>query len=147
MRLLPLLLLALAAVSGCSTDEDDSFDYRPTCGSPIQIVDALVEIETDTYGLLDLRVDDRCLSVRIQATGCSSTQFRMDLLTRGEVKESLPTQTSARLIFDDGVPAGNVTCEALVEADFAFDLEPYLHDGVLPTQFTLIGLDTTLLIE
>ncbi|MGB3800647.1 MAG: hypothetical protein WA952_12605 [Lewinella sp.] len=145
MRQLPLLLLVLAAVSSCSKEED--FEFRPECGAPIRIVDALVEIETDDYRLLDLSVDDRCLSVRISATGCSAANFAMDLLTRGEVKESSPTQTSARLIFDDGVPAGDVTCQAEVEQTFSFDLAAYLTDGALPTNFTLTGLDTTLLIQ
>ncbi|PPK88187.1 hypothetical protein CLV84_1152 [Neolewinella xylanilytica] len=147
MRRLPSTLPLLIALTGCSQLADDELQFRPECGQPIQIVDALVELQTDDYTLLELTVEDRCLTVRIAATGCSGDQFGMDLLTRGQIAESTPTQTSARLIFDDNVTSGDVTCQAEFERQFSFDLLPYLNDGALPTRFSLIGLDTTLSIE
>ena len=146
MRHLAACICFLSLLTACSPDAEElSFD--PQCGAPIRIVDALVEIQTDDYRLLELRVDGRCMLVRIAATGCSAADFAMDLVTRGEVKESSPTLTSARLIFDDGKDEEDVTCQAEQERTFSFDLQPYLTAESLPTELTLIGLDTTLLIE
>ena len=146
MRRLPVYFCLLSLFPACSVEEDRTL-FRPECGAPIRVVDALVEIQTDDYRVLELQVDDRCLLVRIAATGCSSTDFAMDLVTRGDVAESNPTQTSARLIFDDGKEETDVTCQAEQERTFSFDLVPYLTDEALPSRFTLTGLDTTLLVE
>ena len=146
MRHLPAFLCLIFLFTACSTEDEEAL-FRPQCGAPIRIVDALVEIQTDDYRLLELRVEDRCLMVRIAATGCSPADFGMDLVTRGDVAESTPTQTSARLIFDDGKEEKDVTCQAEQERAFSFDLLPYLRDETLPSRFTLTGLDTTLLVE
>ena len=146
MRHLAACFCFLVLFFACATDEEN-LHFRPQCGPPIRIVDALVEIQTDDYRLLDLQVNDRCMLVRIAATGCSAADFSMDLVTRGEMAESDPTRTSARLIFDDGKDEEDVTCQTEQERAFSFDLAPYLTDGSLPSEFTLIGLDTTLLIE
>ena len=132
--LLPLLFV----LSGCSEKEEAA---RPACGQAIVIGDVLVAREFDHFTLLSSSITDRCLEVTIAATGCSSQDWKMDLFTFGEVAESVPTQTSARLLFDDGLGDGDITCQALVEATYYFDLTPYLTDDVLPTEFSLVGQD------
>ena len=75
----------------------------------------------------------------------------MQLFTFGEVAESMPTQTSARLLFDDALDEVAFTCQVLLTETYTFDLSDYLTPDVLPTRFTLTGTgtgtDTTLLVR
>jgi hypothetical protein len=129
-------LCCLSYLLACSDEEKLTLDPS-RCGSPIQIVDVLLVVEVDSFALIDASVTDRCLSVTVGASGCGSEGWNMDLITLGQVAESNPTQTSAELVFDDGVPAGQPICAAFIEETYEFDLSPYLTDGALPTIFTL----------
>ncbi|CAH1001685.1 hypothetical protein LEM8419_02591 [Neolewinella maritima] len=142
-RFFPACVLALL-LTACGDDDDQI--PRLLCGPDITIGDVLVAREFDSFTLVDAKVTDLCLEVTVSATGCSSQGWTMELFTFGEVAESLPTQTSARLLFDDGVDAAEFTCQAEVTETYSFDLSPYLTPDALPTEFTLTGLATTLSI-
>jgi hypothetical protein len=135
MRTLFGFLLCSFLLFTCSEEEDFAFD--PACGPPIQIVDVLVVAEVDTFDLIEATVTDRCLTVTIGSSGCGTEGWSLDLVTLGQVAESNPTQTSAELLFDDGVPNGQPDCQAYFTETYAFDLSPYLTDGALPTVLTL----------
>jgi hypothetical protein len=134
MRYLICLFLFWAALSACSVDDTD-LSLDTDCGVPIQLVDVLLTVETDTFQLLAARAVDRCLEVTIEASGCSTDDWTLDLVSLGEVAESMPTQTSAQLLFDDGVEG--VSCEALLQRSYFFDLRPYLTEQTLPSRLTL----------
>ena len=134
-----LVLLASALFFACQ--DDDDFVANPDCGDPIIITGQPLGPSSDNFSLAAATVEGLCLTVQIGASGCSSDGWTLDLLTDGSVAESFPTQTSARLVFDDQVPGG-VTCQAFFTETFSFDLSPYLDAGALPTNLTLTGLDT-----
>ncbi|MBB4079786.1 hypothetical protein GGR28_002413 [Lewinella aquimaris] len=142
---LSFLLLPAVLLTACNDDDDNAF--RLACGPDIQIVDVIVEREFDDFHLDSARVTDLCLEVTISASGCGSQGWTLDLITFGEVAESYPTQTSARLLFDDGVADGDFTCAAYITETYTFDLSPYLTPGTLPTVLSLTGTETTLSIE
>ncbi|MCP9234869.1 hypothetical protein [Lewinella sp. JB7] len=142
-----LMLFALILGLSCTSCGEDDAIPRLACGPDIKIVDVIVDPTGDDFQLLEARITDLCLQVTIEATGCSSQGWRMELHTLGEVAESQPTQTSARLIFDDGVPAGDFTCQAQIVETYTFDLSPYLTPQTLPTRFSLDGSDAPLDIE
>ena len=143
--LLPTLCLLALLLSGCSDDDDP---IRPrTCGPAITIGDGLITQEFDGFELVDARVDGLCLEVTIAATSCSTANWSMELFTFGEVLESFPTQTSARLLFDDGLDETDFTCQVILTETYAFDLSPYLRPATLPTRLTLMGTGTTLSVK
>ncbi|THH40692.1 hypothetical protein [Neolewinella litorea] len=137
---LPLFLLAFLLFS-CEKDEALTLD----CGPDIRIVGSVEGLASDHYNLESAHVDGRCLTVEIGASGCTSEFWKLDLVTTGDVAESNPTQSSARLIFDDNVD--EFTCQAYLTREFSFDLSPYLSEEDLPSELSLIGTDTTLLVE
>lgn len=145
---LSLFSLTLFRAAGCGDDErpSDGTVAADGCGQEIQIRHPLPRLTTDDYQIVDASVEGRCLSVTISATGCSSEAWRVGLHTTGEVAESSPTQTSALLVFDDGVGDDEMTCQAIIEETYRFDLTPYLSDGALPTTFSITGTETTLSI-
>ena len=143
--LLPTLCLLALLLASCSDDDDP---IRPrTCGPAITIGDGLITEEFDAFELVDARVDGLCLEVTIAATSCSSAGWSMQLFTFGEVAESMPTQTSARLLFDDGLDETAFTCQVILTETYAFDLSPYLRPSNLPTRLTLTGTDVTLAVR
>ncbi len=131
-----LLLLFPLLSSSCGEDEDC---ITPPCGPDIEIVAEPQLPFSDSFSLLDARVDGLCLSVEVGASGCSSEGWSMRLLTDGNVLLSLPTQSGARLVFDDGVE--DFTCQAFWTETFTFDLTPYLG-GAQPTYFSIAGTET-----
>ena len=137
--LTPLLFCCLAFQ--CADDED-----LRLCGEPIIVVNELL-VGYDTFHLVNVAVADRCLTVEIGASGCSPDGWALQLRTEGTIRESLPTQSTAHLTFDDGVAEGAGTCQAYYTAAYSFDLRPYLPEGSGPSLLTLEGLDTTLLVE
>ena len=144
---LSLFSLTLFRAAGCGNEESAGAGTAVTdCGQEIQVRHPLPRLTSDNYQIVEASVDGRCLSVTISATGCSSQAWRVGLHTTGEVAESSPTQTSALLVFDDGVGENEMTCQAIIEETYRFDLTPYLDEGDLPTTFTLTGTETTLSI-
>lgn len=125
-------LLLLAFLASCEKDADNAPKSNDECGPAIQIVDVITTVEDDDFAILSVAEEDLCLTVTIAATGCGSDNWTLDLLTFGEVAESLPTQTSAFFRFDDGIESGSFTCQAEIQATYSFDLTPYLADA-LPT--------------
>ncbi|NJB84447.1 hypothetical protein GGR26_000192 [Lewinella marina] len=140
LSVLPLLLLAFLSFA-CEKDEA----LRLTCGPDIRIVGSVEGLASDHFILESARVEDRCLTVEIGASGCTADHWTLDLVTTGNVAESNPTQSSARLIFDDQVD--EFTCMAYLTRTFSFDLSPYLSEEALPSELSLIGTDTVLLVE
>ena len=116
------------------------------CGPAIQLRDPLPRLTSDYFSIVDASVEDFCLSVTISATGCSTGAWEVNLHSTGAVAESYPTQTEALLVFDDGVGENEMTCQAMIEETYQFDLSPYLASGALPTTFTLTGTDTSIAI-
>ena len=147
--LLPIFCLLPLLFTSCSDDDDP---IRPrTCGPAITVGGGLITQEFDAFELVDATVNGQCLEVTIAATSCSSAGWSMELFTFGEVAESMPTQTSARLLFDDALDEVAFTCQVLLTETYTFDLSDYLTPDVLPTRFTLTGTgtgtDTTLLVR
>lgn len=135
-----LLVLPLLAFS-CTKDEALS----PDCGADIQILESVEGLQSDTFLLESLEVDDLCLTIVIGASGCTSANWTLDMVTTGDISGNDPSESSATFLFDDGV--SEFTCQAYLTRDFSFDLSPYLSAEELPTELQLTGLDTTLLIE
>ncbi|WP_157975937.1 hypothetical protein [Lewinella sp. IMCC34191] len=141
-----LLLVALVRSAGCNTDTESPAETTVSdCGALIQVRDPMPRLTSDDYQVVNAEVDGLCLSVTISATGCSSQAWRVALHTSGAVAESSPTQTDALLVFDDGVGENEMTCQAIMEETYQFDLSPYLADA-LPTVFTLTGTETSVAI-
>ncbi len=130
------LLLLIPLLSACGDDEDK---LTLPCGPDIEIVAEPQLPPSDAYSLLDARVDGLCLTVEIGASGCSAEGWTLRLLTDGLVLLSLPTQSGARLVFDDAVEGG--TCAAFLTREFTFDLTPYLG-GAQPSYFSIEGTET-----
>ncbi|PPK88189.1 hypothetical protein CLV84_1154 [Neolewinella xylanilytica] len=140
-----LFALTLFRSAGCSDDARET--VRTTdCGPVIQVRDPMPRLTSDAYTVVGASADGLCLSVTISATGCSSEPWRVALHTDGAVAESSPTQTTALLVFDDGVGENEMTCQAIIEETYQFDLGPYLADA-LPTTFSLTGTETTVEIK
>lgn len=143
--LLPSLLFLGLAFS-CE-DDDDCLGCDLACdGRPIIIVDE-VTTPSDRFSLVDIALEDRCLTVEIGASGCTDSGWTLDLKTDGRIAESLPTQSRARLSFDDAVEEDQPTCAAFFTRTYHFDLEPYLPEGGQPSLLTIEGADTTLLVD
>ena len=143
---LSLFSLTLFRAAGCGDDEQAAAAAAADCGQEIQVRNPLPRLTTDDYQIVDASVEGRCLSVTISATGCSSEAWRVALHTTGEIAESSPTRTDALLVFDDGVGENEMTCQAIIEETYRFDLTPYLGDGALPTTFSITGTEITLSI-
>ena len=128
----------MLSITACQ--DDDDLAPGNDCGPAIDIVQEFTIPGGDDFDLVDLSVEGMCLTVTAGASGCSSDNWTMDLVTDGSVAESLPTMTSAQFVFDDGVDGG-ATCLAYFNETYSFDLSSYLA-GALPTNLTVIGPDT-----
>lgn len=146
-HLLVYCLLGFLSAS-CGDDDDRDDLLRLLCGPEIEIIDVLVTREFDTFRLISANVEGLCLEVVIEGAGCKQDDWSLDLLTFGEVMKSNPTQTSARLIFDDGLPDGFLGCLTVARKTYSYDLMPYLGPrGVLPTNLTLTGTGTIVSVD
>lgn len=139
MKYYSSLLLLLVLLIGSCQGEDDPAPFDD-CGPAIANVSAFSIPSGDGFDVIDLSVEGTCLTVTVGASGCSSDDWTMELVTDGAVAESFPTQTTAQLIFDDAVDGG-ASCLAYFNETYTFDLSPYLT-GALPTNLTVIGPDT-----
>ena len=137
-------MLAILPLAACVRPDTSAAPAATAtdCGPSIQVRDPMPRLTSDFFEIVEATVHDRCLSVRLSASGCSSDFWKVALHTDGRVAESSPTQTQALLVFDDGVEEDGVTCQMVLEKTFTFDLGPYLTDAVLPTSFSLTGTDT-----
>ncbi|MEM1360062.1 MAG: hypothetical protein AAGF89_17775, partial [Bacteroidota bacterium] len=137
------------ACTACQDDDDIvPLPSDPNCnGELVKIVADPLGPVSDTYGLSNVQIEGLCLSFTLTKTGCGSDGWTADLLTDGAVAESLPTQTAVRIVFDDGIDNGGVTCQAEISREFTFDLTPYLGEGALPTTLSFLDTDETLAIE
>lgn len=143
MKYICTVLVAFCLLSCEKSDPDTP---RELCGSAIIIDADRVNDPSDGFGLLEASVEGKCLTVTIATTGCSAQGWELDLVTSGNIAESLPTQSGARLIFTNPA-AGGITCQAEIQETYVFDLSGYLTEGALPTRFTLDGTDRVLEIE
>jgi len=82
----------------------------------------------------------------VSGTGCNPDEWTAQLVTDGSVAESSPTQTVARFVFDNQMPEDSIICQALSSVLYSFDLSPYLSPEVLPSNFTVLGPDTTSMV-
>jgi len=130
----------LAFLPAC-LDDDDSDNEPAFCGTPIVVADQTDAPASDNFTLVSHSTDGLCLTVTIGASGCSQEGWTLDLRTDGSVAESVPTQTNARLIFNDQVPGMGESCLAYFELTKTFDLSAYLTNGALPTVLSLTGPD------
>ena len=144
--LLPLAVLLLLGTCK-SRDAAPPAAETSDCGQPIRVRHPLPRLTSDFFRVADASVEGLCLSVTVAATGCGSEGWSAALHTDGLVAESSPTQTQALLVFDDGVGEDGITCQAIVEQTFTFDLSPYLTEASLPTVFRLTGTEITLTIK
>ncbi len=141
MKPIALLLFAALFFTACQDDDDTIVALPDDCGTPILLTTQTDAPPSDFFDLAEVTTDGTCLRVTIGASGCSDEGWSMVLRSNGEVAESSPTQTAARLIFDDGVEGG-VSCLAYFTVTYNFDLSEYLAAGALPSNLTLTGPDT-----
>lgn len=134
-----LALFALSFLTACADDDDDL--TRPACGPDIEIIAGETLTSVDNFTVISADLDDRCLTLVIEATGCSTDTWNTRLITRGEVAESLPTQTSAYLLFDDGIDNTAAICQAQLRDTLSFDISPYLPEDAQDSNLTITGLD------
>ena len=110
-------LSLFAFVVGCSNNsENDSSD----CGALIIIDKSQYEaIESDQSIFINTpSIEDNCLTVVLGYSGCNDGH-EMDLITSGDVAESLPVQVFLK--FRDNNPQD---CEAFFTQSYSFDLAP-----------------------
>ncbi|NJB84468.1 hypothetical protein GGR26_000213 [Lewinella marina] len=144
---LPLFFLALLRADGCDKSDAGTAPAVTDCGTEIQVRDPLPRLTSDAFSVVSATAEGSCLTVTISATGCSAQAWQLRLWTDGQVRESSPTQTSALLVFDDGVGENEMTCQAIIEESYRFDLTPYLEAGSRPTTLELTGTGTTVRID
>ncbi|MGB3800649.1 MAG: hypothetical protein WA952_12615 [Lewinella sp.] len=143
LPLLSLFFLALVRTAGCDKNEAlPAASQVSDCGVLIQVRDPMPRLTSDDYQIVGATAEGLCLSVTISATGCSSDAWRVALHTSGRIEDSSPAQGDALLVFDDGVGENEMTCQAIIEETYQFDLSPYLA-GSAPSVLTLTGTDTT----
>ena len=140
MKKLVFLPFLVALFFACQ-DDDDARPLPDCEGTPILITQLTDFPDSDDFAFESFSVEGTCLTVTVGASGCTADGWTMTLRTDGSVAESIPTQTSARLIFDDGVDGG-ATCQAFFNRSFTFDLSEYLTAGALPSNLTLRGPDS-----
>jgi hypothetical protein len=133
----PLLFVVLI-LAACQDDDGPEPLLSVDCGEPIFLTDQTDVPASDAFDLIEVSTSGLCMDVTIGASGCSMDGWAMQLRSNGEVAESLPTQTSARLIFDDGVEGNNI-CLAYFTVTYTFNLSDYLSPGALPSNLTLTG--------
>lgn len=141
MKQVTLLLSALVVFTFFACQDDDDGLTVSTCGPPIMIALDNSFPFSDDFILVSHSTEGTCLTVTIGASGCGDEGWTLGLRTDGSVAESIPTQTHARLIFDDQVPGGGASCLAYFELTETFDLSEYLNAGALPSVLTLTGPD------
>jgi len=141
MKSIALLFFVVFLFTACQDDDDIMPLVANNCGTPILLTDQTDAPPSDFYDLIEVSTEGTCLSVSIGSSGCSTDGWSMALRSRGGVDESIPTQTTARLIFDDGVESG-VACLAYFTETYDFDLSEYLTTSALPSNLTLTGPDT-----
>ena len=139
------LVTVFSLLTTCSEGEDDD-QLIIVCGSPIEITENGLQPGGDDYMVVSVTRTEFCLSVEIEATGCSTEAWTASLRTDGVIAESLPTQSAAYLEFDDAVADDEFTCQAQQRRTFDFDLANYLT-GALPTEFQLVGTDQIIVLE
>ena len=139
-------MLAIFSLAACVRPDTAAAEAPNAtgCGPSIQVRDPMPRLTSDFFEIVQATVADRCLTVKLSASGCSTEFWRVALHTDGRVAESSPTQSQALLVFDDGVEEDGVTCQMIIEQSYTFDLAPYLTDAVLPTRFSLTGTEITL---
>lgn len=138
-----LLILAAFAFTACEDDEGPFIDQD--CGLPVIIGPQIGWPQIpSTFARVD-EVDGTCLTVTYGYSGCGELEGIAKFYTTGAVAESSPTQTRVTLQFTDSLAAG--ACLAYFENRETFDLSEYLTPGTLPTLLTVVGADTTVLIE
>ncbi|WP_116126667.1 hypothetical protein [Lewinella sp. IMCC34183] len=140
LLLLPLFALSLFRTAGCGDENPDTVAPALTdCGPAIRVRNPLPRLTTDDFRVVEASADGLCLSVTLSATGCSSQAWKVTLWAEGEPGDA----PGGILIFDDGVGENEMTCQAIVEETYTFDLTPYLGDGPRPATFGLPGSEVT----
>ncbi|MEO0790734.1 MAG: hypothetical protein AAFY36_18870 [Bacteroidota bacterium] len=146
MRVFFFLPLLSILFFGCPSDDDVApIDPDPICGEFIQLVSDIPDA-ADTPQGIEASVDGLCLSITVGFSGCSPDPWTMELYTTGEIAESLPTQSRAYFVFNDGAPGEDQLCQAFFNRTFEFDLTPYLAES-LPSILRIDGTDIEVLVE
>ena len=145
--LLPFLFFsAVVRTAGCDKSDDAAAAPVATevsaCGPAIQVRNPLPRLTSDPFTVVSAEAEGRCLTVVLSATGCSAEGWRVDLWANEETPGEPSVTPGGLLIFDDGVGPDEMTCQAIVEQRYQFDLSPYLTDDRLPATFTLMGTET-----
>ncbi len=151
MKFLFLFLFFSAVVRTAGCDKSAASPASATaladCGPAIQVRNPLPRLTSDGFTVVYAEASGTCLSVTISATGCSSEGWRVNLWANEETPDAPSATPGGLLIFDDGVGADEMTCQAIVEETYEFDLSPYLTEDRLPASFTIMGTETTVTVE
>ena len=142
---LPLVALSLFRAAGCRDAATDTAATLPAsdCGEAIQIRNPLPRLTSDNFTVTEASADGNCLSVTLQATGCSAEAWTARLWAAERVPGEDVQTPAALLVFDDGVGEDEMTCQAIVEHTFQFDLTPYVETVPGATELDLTGTGTT----
>ncbi len=143
--LVALSFIVLSVVPSCNGDEDVLLPLP--CDDQIETISSINDLDSgDGFAISSMFLDGSCLLVEVSGTGCNPDEWTAQLVTDGSVAESSPTQTVARFVFDNQMPEDSIICQALSSVLYSFDLSPYLSPEVLPSNFTVLGPDTTSMV-
>lgn len=127
------ILIAFAVFSACN--KEDSTDKEQLIVSMSQFEDA----PKDPFQFKKVTLVGDCLTIIINyGGGCG--EVKALLIDSGGVDDSLPVQRYLRLSFED-----DDLCEALVEKEFTFDLEPIKINSENQIKMNLEGWNVPIL--
>ncbi|WP_299337191.1 hypothetical protein [uncultured Psychroserpens sp.] len=99
-------------------DEDNTIDSP--CDQIAIIDNAFYQsAESDEFSVVDVVINDNCLSIDISASGCDGNTWSMVLVDSGDIAESSPPQRFLKLVFTN-----DEDCLAVIGQERSFDLSP-----------------------
>ena len=114
----PLLLM------NTQCDEDDDMQVSD-CGQAVIIDVAFFESAVSgDYELVNVDINDDCLTIEVSASGCGGETWSMVLVDSGAIAESLPVERYLKFVFTN-----EETCLAVFNQSRVFNLTTLRLDG------------------
>lgn len=123
----PAFLAILMLITGCTKPEPD------VCPTKVIVnEERFAEAPNDVFNLKDAWIENDCLVVLIQASGCSGNDWHVELIDSGSVIDTNPLQRVVRIsLFNEEA------CQAHITKRYSFDIRPLRVPGAKKVTFQL----------
>lgn len=130
----PGIFLMSVLLISCKKNSAEPADPG-ACDKAVIVSKTLFETAPDDqFYLKDLKINGDCLTIAFQSSGCSGKNWEVELIDRGDLIKTNPSQRTLRLSLKNGE-----ICDALISKEISFNIKKLRSEGTDRVELNVSG--------